>query len=859
MVRAHAKPASLMPLLSRLSALLLTFGGFAVAQEPASRETLNQTVEPAALPTGPSVAIPAAEALQPSAAGVSEAPVSVQQESEPVIRVISVPPSAEPQIVEQVPRSAPEQFIEQLPVQAPALVSEPIQTPLREASPAPVPEAPVAQEVTPPSVPAKPATKLPLLAFKSPLALRFSVYQRLAEAEQLADALATPTSGRVNLYLDASGLNRVSIASLSIRIDEQTVFDRSLLALETAALAERRDPLRLVRSSLSSGAHRVQATVILAADAKGESAQLNIDQNLELASAGSDLELRVESGTLGKPSLVFRRLQRDETQKTSVISGSLEALGVNVGVIHYPPGADNDPALGHARTLDRMGRTADGLVALLADAVQAGPNGRFEPPYWLEQAALLRQLGVLDRAQAICDQLDAAKVAGAAVATERLLIAEARYSAGDYSAAEAQLALSKRLLPEYRQADWRNISGLIELARLRPGEATDTLKVANSESIEAFRYMAASTEALRATAYGRYNLAIAMIRSGDAARGQSWLDLLGRTTPTDPELLELRDKANLALGWQFLKAKQGRTALGVLGRVRSDGLSSNRALLGMGWAQLAPNGERLPRTTLRNETPRAPDQINDLPAPLRNSLARLKVLEPELTTKLGPVSFERDDPPKDRNDGLRRAIIVWSALLGRDERDPAVVEARLAIAHAQDQLRDIGAARTSYADTLASLRNTDAAIERDSAFVQAGNLVASLSAIDPADETALYGLMDRLRLEPGSDTAALYSAIGDQRQYRQLAISLQAAQARLAALPGSEESAALLAKLELASRQIALVQHDAEVLVGQRALLQLQSHRKVVGDYMKTALLLAARAEDTPAIELRNSETAPTP
>jgi len=816
------------------SLLSLSFVSVAMAQEPV-----------------PVVSIP------PS----SEAPVAAA-ESEPVIRVISVPPSAQPLVYEPVSRSAPEQVIEQLPGQVTEQVPAPIQPPLLEPSPEPVPEAPAApvmtQESSPPLASAKPAAKLPLLVFKSPQALRFSVYQRLAEAEQLADALATPMAGRVNLYADASGLNKVSITSLSIRIDEQPVFDRPLLAMETSALAERRDPLRLARTTLTGGLHRVQATVVVPADGEGEPLQLNIDQSLELA-AGSDLELRVESGTIGKPSLVFRRLLRDETQKTSVISGSLEALGLNVGVIRYPPGADNDPALGHARTLSRMGQTANALVALLADAVQAGPNSRFEPPYWLEQAALLRQLGVLDRAQAICDQLDAAKVAGAAVATERLLIAEARYSAGDYSAAEAQLALSKRLLPEYRQADWRNISGLIELARLRPGDATDTLKVANSESIEAFRYMSASTEALRATAYGRYNLAIAMIRNGDVARARSWLDLLGRTTPTDPELLELRDKANLSLGWQFLKEKQGRTALGVLGRVRSDGLSSNRALLGMGWAQLAPNGERLPRVTLRKETPRAPDQINDLPAPLRNSLARLKVLEPELTTKLGPVSFERDDPPKDRNDGLRRAITVWSVLLGRDERDPSVIEAKLAIAHAQDQLRDIGAARTSYADTLASLRNTDAAIERDAASVKAGDLAASLSAIDPADDAALYGLMDRLRLEPGNTTTTLYGAIGDQREYRQLADSLRASTARLTALPASEASATLLAKLELASRQVALVQHDAEVLIGQRALLQLQNHRKMIGDYMKTALLLAARAEDTPSIELRNSEAAPTP
>lgn len=848
MVRAQPKPASSMPLLSGVSASLLlslSLSNPAGAQQAPSAETSHQSGEP------PAVVVPGAESPQMAVSPTDD---------EPLVRVVAVPEPAP--VVEQVPKSAPEQFIEQLPVQAPALVSEPLQAPLLEARPdpvtVPVPEA-KQPEPAPPLVAAQPPAKQSLLLFKNPQALHFSVYQRLAETEQLLDAQATPMADRLNLYLDVAGLNSVSIISLSILIDEKPVFDRSLLAAESSVLAERRDPLRLGRTSITAGKHRVQATVMVKGEAGAEPLQLNIDQSVALGAAGSDLDLRIESGTFGKPSLSLRRLRRDETQKTSVVSNSLEALGLNVGVIHYPPGADNDPALGHARTLARMGQTANALVALLADAVQAGPNGHFEAPYWLEQAAQLRQLGVLDRAQAICDQLDAARVAGAAVAVERLLIAEDRYTAGDYAAASAQLALSKRKLPEYREPDWRNVSGLIELARLKPGEAAETLKVSSSESIEAFRYMSSSTEALRATGYGRYNLAIAMIRSGDPARGLSWLDLLGRTTPSDPELLELRDKANLELGWQFLKKRQGRTARGVLGRVRSDGLSANRALLGMGWAQLAPDGERLPRVSLRSDELRVPDQLNELPAPLRNSLSMLKVLEPELTTNLGPVSFERDGPPKDHNDALRRAITVWSVLLDRDERDPSVVEAKLAIAHAQDQLRDIAAARSSYAAALTSLRNTDAQIERDTALVEAGDLVARLSAINPSDDAALYSLMNRLRLEPSSDTAMLYAAIGDQRIYRQLASSINTAKSRLAAIPASDASATMQAKLDVAGRQVALAQGDAEALVGQRALVQLKKHRVVVGDYMKTALLLAARADDTPSVELRNSETAPTP
>ena len=52
------------------------------------------------------------------------------------------------------------------------------------------------------------------------------------------------------------------------------------------------------------------------------------------------------------------------------------------------------------------------------------------------------------------------------------------------------------------------------------------------------------------------------------------------------ELLDLRDKANLALGFAYLQANQARAArASPLERVRLDGPYSSRALLGAGWAQ----------------------------------------------------------------------------------------------------------------------------------------------------------------------------------------------------------------------------------------------------------------------------------
>ena len=73
-------------------------------------------------------------------------------------------------------------------------------------------EAPKPVEPQPAATPATIRTKGPLLSFASPQALRFSVYQRLAEANVLAESQAVPLAGRVNLYVAVGGLSRASIA-----------------------------------------------------------------------------------------------------------------------------------------------------------------------------------------------------------------------------------------------------------------------------------------------------------------------------------------------------------------------------------------------------------------------------------------------------------------------------------------------------------------------------------------------------------------------------------------------------------------------------------------------------------------------
>ena len=88
-----------------------------------------------------------------------------------------------------------------------------------------------------------------------------------------------------------------------------------------------------------------------------------------------------------------------------------------------------------------------------------------------------------------------------------------------------------------------------------------------------------------AGAYGRYNLGVSLVRSGEEAKGFALLDALGRMRADDGEMRALRDKANLALGFTYLQQDKPQQARAYLERIQLDGLASGKALLGLGWAE----------------------------------------------------------------------------------------------------------------------------------------------------------------------------------------------------------------------------------------------------------------------------------
>jgi len=182
--------------------------------------------------------------------------------------------------------------------------------------------------------------------------------------------------------------------------------------------------------------------------------------------------------------------------------------------------------------------------------------------------------------------------------------------------------------------------------------------------------------------YARFNLGVAMVRSGRVDDAVSILDDLGNMKPYNEELNSLRDKANLALGFALIQGRQPHAAKAALQRVRLEGPFSNKALLGVGWADAELNS-------------------------------------------------------------YRRALVPWMELRSRDLLDSAVQESMLAIPFAMAKLDSISQAADHYLNAVEAYyeetNRIDQAIER----IESGTLFAELLQQDtPARGGWFWRLQD---------------------------------------------------------------------------------------------------------------------
>jgi len=183
--------------------------------------------------------------------------------------------------------------------------------------------------------------------------------------------------------------------------------------------------------------------------------------------------------------------------------------------------------------------------------------------------------------------------------------------------------------------------------------------------------------------YAKFNIGVALVRSGRVDEAAALLNELGEMDPFNEELTSLRDKANLALGYALLQDGQPYAARSPLQRVRLEGPFSNKALLGVGWADA-------------------------------------------------------------EMDNFNRALVPWMELRGRDLLDSAVQESMLAIPYAMAKLDSISQAADHYLNAIEAFYEESNRLDSTINHIESGEFFDEFIANDPLDGTGWYWRLEEL-------------------------------------------------------------------------------------------------------------------
>jgi hypothetical protein len=184
---------------------------------------------------------------------------------------------------------------------------------------------------------------------------------------------------------------------------------------------------------------------------------------------------------------------------------------------------------------------------------------------------LYLSLGLQDEATRIFEGLLAGPVAPSVRDRAWFYLARVAYQRGQHDVALRNLGHLGGPLPGKLEPERRVLEANVLMALGRYDEAATRLS--------------GWTDASGWADYARFNLGVALLRSGQASRGRALLEQVGTLPATREEQASLRDRANLALGFALLQEQGADAAVTALSRVRLDGPYTNRALLALGWAQ----------------------------------------------------------------------------------------------------------------------------------------------------------------------------------------------------------------------------------------------------------------------------------
>ena len=262
--------------------------------------------------------------------------------------------------------------------------------------------------------------------------------------------------------------------------------------------------------------------------------------------------------------------------------------------------------------------------------------------------------------------------------------------------------------------------------------------------------------------YARFNLGVALLRSGRVGEAERILDELGNMNPPTDEMTALRDKANLALGYARLQNEQPAAAKLALQRVRLEGPYSNKALLGFGWADA-------------------------------------------------------------ENENFQRALVPWMELRSRNLLDSAVQESMLAIPYALAKLEASSQAADHYLNAIEAYHEESSRIDRTIESLENGTFFQAFIDDETLDSSGWYWRLEKLPTSP--EARYLYHLLSTHRfqeglkNYRDLTYmhrNMDSWQQRVDVFEGMLETRKLAYDDQLPRAEDALDRADLDSLVDRK-------------------------------------------
>lgn len=378
--------------------------------------------------------------------------------------------------------------------------------------------------------------------------------------------------------------------------------------------------------------------------------------------------------------------------------------------LSYTPGGNQDPQMRLAKYQSRQNDYAASITTLRARKNDA-PQATDTLSFFRQLASDSLAYGLPTRASALDLQTAATQQNANRRTAFHLRLAGQLYDRGQYKQALKWLKSAHSHLSDEQMPQWQDLTSRVYMAMGQYKAAVAVLTHPDDYG--------------DLSHYARYNLAIALLHAGRTKDGVKSLNRVGRMSVYNRDQLALRDKANLVLGYYYLRHKQGADAALAFQRVRLNGPYSNRALLGLGWAYLTTPGH--PSQSLSHQSGKVkhyPQYEDNIGALMRPGFVDTVIARSKKAKQLRHMRLLA--APTTKAMALRRALVPWAALLSRDPMDPAVQECMMALPYALNKIGAHIQAEQYYEKAVKALQQTRKRLQQATQNIRSDRMVKTI-------------------------------------------------------------------------------------------------------------------------------------